>query len=333
MNHGSQRIQQERRIFSIREEAGGKQGEYGQGERGKAPEGTSWKLAFACENCGTVKPGRYGGANRFCQNSCQHEWVVKKWYACSVCHAAIGLGGKTSSKLLRVNSANITRQWKANGIVSDRPKNGSWFINSRTIITGQAREESKPWIEYERAWMREIREEERSFTDWGVIWDKEQDRKKSLHRYHSLSIDQKKKWNRLASSRNPERRARVLIEWKRNKMATDPIYRMINGFRSRLCALIKGKDTKTKDLIGCSPLQLRQHIESGFKRGMTWANYGSSWHVDHILPCSSFDHKDPKQVKQCWHWTNLRALDAKANMEKSDSITEPQMSLLLCSSR
>jgi hypothetical protein len=101
-------------------------------------------------------------------------------------------------------------------------------------------------------------------------------------------------------------------------------------FQKIMDTVKRGGSRGVSGLTGCTASQLKKHLESGFKRGMTWDNHGTQWHVDHILPIASFDHSDPRQVAQCWHWTNLRPLDAKANIMKSDTITEPQMQLLLC---
>jgi hypothetical protein len=59
------------------------------------------------------------------------------------------------------------------------------------------------------------------------------------------------------------------------------------------------------DLLGCSIEALKEYLEFKFKRGMRWDNYGD-WHIDHILPCCSFDLSNPEQQRQCFHWTNLQ---------------------------
>ena len=122
------------------------------------------------------------------------------------------------------------------------------------------------------------------------------------------------------------------MQAKRRKIKNaDPKYRINHSLRARRARFINGVGTGSiEGLIGCSKDQLIARFEQLFKRGMSWDNYGHHWHIDHILPCASFDQSDQKQRAQCWHWTNLRPLEAKKNIEKSDTITEPQLSLLLC---
>lgn len=52
---------------------------------------------------------------------------------------------------------------------------------------------------------------------------------------------------------------------------------------------------------------------------MTWANYGE-WHIDHILPCASFNLSDYKEQQKCFHYTNLQPLWAVDNYKKHDKI-------------
>jgi hypothetical protein len=83
-------------------------------------------------------------------------------------------------------------------------------------------------------------------------------------------------------------------------------------------AIKKGKKcSRTMDLVGCSIEELRKHLELQFQQGMNWYNHGIfGWHIDHILPCSSFDLNDPIQQKECFHYSNLQPLWAKDNMQK-----------------
>lgn len=73
------------------------------------------------------------------------------------------------------------------------------------------------------------------------------------------------------------------------------------------------------------PSDLRKHIESKFKPGMTWGNYGKKgWHIDHIKPLSSFKFVDDSgnlivsEVKAAMSLENLQPLWAKDNLKKGD---------------
>jgi len=65
--------------------------------------------------------------------------------------------------------------------------------------------------------------------------------------------------------------------------------------------------------------ELKSHIESQFKSGMTWENQGvgkGKWQIDHIIPCAKFDFTKRDQLVQCWHFRNLQPLWAKDNLIK-----------------
>jgi hypothetical protein len=84
-------------------------------------------------------------------------------------------------------------------------------------------------------------------------------------------------------------------------------------------ALKKGKGARSwQQLVGYTTTQLIAHLERQFLSGMSWDNYGSEWHIDHIIPASSFQYTTPgdEEFKHCWALTNLRPLWAEANMSK-----------------
>lgn len=88
--------------------------------------------------------------------------------------------------------------------------------------------------------------------------------------------------------------------------------------RSRIGqALRKGftKFYKSREMLGCTYVELRTHLEGLFQPGMTWENRGQ-WEIDHIRPCSSFDLLIPEQQKCCFHYTNLQPLWREENRKK-----------------
>jgi protein-arginine kinase activator protein McsA len=107
------------------------------------------------------------------------------------------------------------------------------------------------------------------------------------------------------------------------KRSKDPKYRAVKNLRSRMrAAIIDGRYSKSvMELLGGDREVVLKHIESQFKKGMSWDNYGvHGWHIDHIRPCNSFDLSDPQQLKECFHYTNLQPLWAKDNIRKGDKL-------------
>ena len=79
------------------------------------------------------------------------------------------------------------------------------------------------------------------------------------------------------------------------------------------------KSVKLRGLLGCSVSYCRKYLEKQFKNGMSWDNYGE-WHIDHIMPASSFDLNSSFEQKKCFHYTNLQPLWALENMQKGNKI-------------
>ena len=78
------------------------------------------------------------------------------------------------------------------------------------------------------------------------------------------------------------------------------------------------KKQKTIQYFGCTLDELKIHLQSKFKHGMNWNNYGPVWEVDHIVPCDSFDLTDDYQVRLCNHYTNLQPMLKHLNRRKSN---------------
>ena len=76
------------------------------------------------------------------------------------------------------------------------------------------------------------------------------------------------------------------------------------------------------DTVSYAIDELRAHLESQFGDKMNWDNYGSYWHVDHIMPRAHFEFESVKDegFQRCWALENLQPLEAKANLRKGDRI-------------
>ncbi len=73
------------------------------------------------------------------------------------------------------------------------------------------------------------------------------------------------------------------------------------------------KTTKTFEMIGCTPAELKDHIEKQFTPGMSW-EVKREIHIDHIIPLASATCEEDV-IKLC-HYTNLQPLWARDNLVK-----------------
>ena len=78
----------------------------------------------------------------------------------------------------------------------------------------------------------------------------------------------------------------------------------------------KSDREKTLELLGCDGDFLKSYLESTKVEGKDYTNA----HIDHIIPCDSFDMSDVEQRKRCFHYTNLQLLPAHENLKKSNKI-------------
>ena len=110
---------------------------------------------------------------------------------------------------------------------------------------------------------------------------------------------------------NAAEAARVRVKRKAN-----PQWAVAKNISKYVWESLKGgkQGVSWKALVDFTLDELITHLESQFRNGMSWTNYGSLWHVDHIRPLSWFNLET--EFKQAWALTNLQPLEASLNMSK-----------------
>lgn len=70
--------------------------------------------------------------------------------------------------------------------------------------------------------------------------------------------------------------------------------------------------------MGCTYLEVKNHLESKFEPWMSWENYGKyngelnyGWDIDHIIPLSSA--KTEEELLKLFHYSNLQPLCSYTN--------------------
>lgn len=171
--------------------------------------------------------------------------------------------------------------------------------------------------EYQRAWRQANHEKaleyERRYRE------KSRDKRRAAGRayYHADPVrayTRRRAW----AKANSEKVRAYQKQWQRRRRASDATYVLRGRLQANLRQALLGKAGKsasTFELVGCSPVELRVHIEKQFKSGMSW-DRPHEFHVDHIRPVASFDLRDPAQQRACFHFTNLQPLWAQENRAK-----------------
>jgi len=121
------------------------------------------------------------------------------------------------------------------------------------------------------------------------------------------------------SKNNKEKINKYIKEKRKN----DPLFRLKSSVRSRLNEFLKNhnilKTNKSFEIIGCSPQELKVHLEKQFTDGMNWNNYGFyGWHMDHKIPL--YYGKTEEQIYKLCHFSNIQPLWWKENFSKGNKI-------------
>jgi len=112
----------------------------------------------------------------------------------------------------------------------------------------------------------------------------------------------------------------------RDKYKNDILFKLKANSRGRLKHFLKSINkkinTSSLELIGCTPEELKIHIEKQFTVGMSWDNYGTygdyTWNIDHRIPLSSAKTED--DIYTLSHYTNLQPMWSKENLKKGNKI-------------
>ena len=189
------------------------------------------------------------------------------------------------------------KQYRENNKEKIREYNKQWHENNKE----KARERKKQYYEKNK---EKILEHQKQYY--------EKNREKFLEQQKQYRENNKEKileWNK---------------QYKSQRYKNDPKFRLRSTLRGAFRRFLKGKKEKsTSEYLkqcGYTRKELVKHLEEQFDQNMTWDNYGSYWHVDHIIPQSVFEPTNDQHLKWCWSLENLRPLEASENISKSDSI-------------
>jgi hypothetical protein len=112
-----------------------------------------------------------------------------------------------------------------------------------------------------------------------------------------------------------------ILEQDRNRYKNDIQFRLAGSLRRRVRSFL-GSGEYYSDLLACPLPILEKWFEFNFalypEYGMTWDNYGTVWHIDHVVPCSYYNMELENDVLICFNWKNLAPLPARINQSKNN---------------
>ena len=141
------------------------------------------------------------------------------------------------------------------------------------------------------------------------------------------------KWKKQRTEYYYANKEKHILRRRKNQKTRNqnPKYRIANALRCGLYNALKlnKKIKKTFELLGCDIETFKKYLQSKIMKGMTMENYGTVWHIDHIIPVSKFDLSKDEEQKICFHYSNMQPMFAVENMKKRDKLVAPQIKLIL----
>jgi hypothetical protein len=194
------------------------------------------------------------------------------------------------------------------------------------------------WAEYKLKNIEKIKERKALYTANNKNKIKEYDKKR--YNEKKEEILEKQKINRDTNKRiytDEQKLARKLYreinkdkllayakEYNKIKRKEDPIFKLKDNLRSRICEIFRNKNivkkSKTQVILGCSFDDFKEYLESKFEDWMNWdnkglyngtANYG--WDIDHKIPLASATTEE--DLLKLNHYTNLQPLCSYTNRD------------------
>ena len=114
-----------------------------------------------------------------------------------------------------------------------------------------------------------------------------------------------------------------IAQYQKHRRKSDPVFYLSCKIRRLISLALQNKGytkrSRTHEILGCSFIEFKEHLEKQFVNGLSWENR-SEWHIDHVIPLASA--KTEEEVIRLNHYTNLQPLWAADNLKKRDKMPD-----------
>lgn len=226
-------------------------------------------------------------------------------------------GGKWLQPYCKPCDSERKKRHYGNNIVKVRERSREYYISVKDKLSAIGKEKRL-------AVRDQTKERIKAFWNAKKMTPEERKRRKSeCDRRYRINNAEKVAANKRAYQESG-RATEVAKIWQKRKMS-DPSFRIIKNLRGRIYVALKRgvKSASTRELLGCSIDEFKDHFQSLFTTGMNWEKYISGEIViDHIKPCALFDLTKPDQQRECFRYTNLQPLWVQDNLKKGAKYNE-----------
>lgn len=225
-----------------------------------------------------------------------------------------------SNKCSKIREKNKNKEWNIKNEKHVKEYNIEKYLKDKKNLTQEQKENKKKY--YQKYYLKNKEKKKEQFKEYR---EKNKDKLKeyrNARREHYSKYN--KEYNKKYREENRDKLIKKSVEYKRKKRLEDPEEKIRDKISGQIRHHIKSKKNfATFKILGYNKKDLVLYLESKFKEGMTWNNYGMhGWHIDHIKPVAAFKflnedgELDLEQIKECWSLNNLQPLWAKDNISK-----------------
>jgi uncharacterized Zn-finger protein len=132
-------------------------------------------------------------------------------------------------------------------------------------------------------------------------------------------LECKRKWD------NDYNKSDTIKEKKRIRRHTDHNCKFKHLQNSRIRNSLGYKSKKTIEYLGCNTEQYFNWLKYNFIDHFCLENHGKEWHIDHVIPLSTFDLTNEEEQLIAFNWRNTMPLSCKENLSKNKKIIEIQI--------
>lgn len=141
------------------------------------------------------------------------------------------------------------------------------------------------------------------------------------------ATNNKDKMKELQSNWHQQNKERINEKFV-DRYNNDIEFKIKKNTHRRLLDLIN-KNKTTKHYLGTEFSFIKEWLSFSFTPEMSWDNYGTFWHIDHVIPLNTFNIVNEEEQLIAFNWTNLMPYKKEDNLSKHDNIVPEQIKVHL----